>query len=268
MAKAIERSHPTLVNWEHGKTNISKADLALLLTELEAPTGVRESLEQLRRESRQQGWWSTYKLPDWLRPLVSFEEDAERITSFEPIVVPGLLQTQAYARAVQGTNRSLPVAADVDKWVALRMDRQRRLFGQNPLKFDVVIAEAALRLEVDGSEVMAEQLWHLVRVASAPNVRMRVLPYRAGAHSGVSSNFSVLHFADPKFDPPLGYLDDVLGGHVIDDQQDVGVLTDMFEEVSGLALAAPESVDFIAEVMEEYRSKRPKKGRRKGNSDA
>lgn len=100
VGSAIGRTHATLVNWESGKTKISKSDLACLLAELGAAASVRTGLEQLREESRQgSSQWATYGLPEWLRPLVSFEEDATALNSFEPVLVPGLLQTEEYARA-------------------------------------------------------------------------------------------------------------------------------------------------------------------------
>lgn len=118
---AIGRTHTTLVNWERGKTKISKSDLVCLLAELRAPVDVRKGLEQLRDESgRGAGQWVVYGLPDWLRPLVSFEEDAVAITAFEPVVVPGLLQIEEYARATHVTAPYVVAPSAVEKWVAAR----------------------------------------------------------------------------------------------------------------------------------------------------
>ncbi|MDQ2709576.1 MAG: helix-turn-helix transcriptional regulator, partial [Actinomycetota bacterium] len=97
---AIGRTHATMVNWELGKTKISKPDLVSLLAELRAPLDVRKELEQLREEAGQgAGQWAVYGLPDRFRPFVSFEEDAVAEASFQPVIVPGLLQTEEYARA-------------------------------------------------------------------------------------------------------------------------------------------------------------------------
>nr|BFF01073.1 helix-turn-helix transcriptional regulator [Streptoalloteichus tenebrarius] len=268
MGRAIERSAPTLVNWEHGRTNISKADLALLLKELGATDDVREELERLRRVSRQQGWWSVFKLPDWLRPLISFEQDAASITTFEPLLIPGLLQTEGYARAIHvaGTHTTDP--ADVEKRVEVRMARQRRLCGDEPVELHTIVGEAALRLEVGGAGVMADQLWHLVRQASVPNIRIQVLPFNAGAKAGVASNFTVMHFAEPRLDPPLGYIDDPFGGHIVDDQEDVSQLVALFGYLSESALDEPTSVDIIASIMDEYRAKSTRRRRGKGPMNA
>ena len=89
---AIGRTHATLVNWERGKTKISKSDLVCLLAELRAPVDMRKGLEQLREEAGHgAGQWVVYGLPDWLRPLVSFEEDAVAETTFQPVIIDGLL---------------------------------------------------------------------------------------------------------------------------------------------------------------------------------
>src|SRR5882724_7862766 len=100
LAEVVGRAHTSILNWEHGKTKISKSDLAALLAEMKAPAKLREDLEKLRTANPPKGWWSTYKLPRWLAPLVSFERDAVLITSFEPVILPGLLQTEDYARAI------------------------------------------------------------------------------------------------------------------------------------------------------------------------
>ncbi|GGM58455.1 transcriptional regulator [Longimycelium tulufanense] len=254
LARTLGRSQVSLVHWEHGRTRIGKSDLHMLLMELGASEDVRAELEKLRLDGRKKNWWSVFKLPEWLRPLVSFEADAAKIEAFEPILVPGLLQTESYSRVVHIAGPHATPPDKVDDRVKLRIERQRRLEGEDPLRFHAVIAEAALRLEVGGSAVMSEQLWHLVKLASAPNIRIQVLPSSVGAHSALSGNFAVLHFTDPKLDPPLGYADDSVGGHIIDDQADVEVLMSMFGELSRIALSEPESVDFIATVMREYAS--------------
>lgn len=235
----------------------------MLLTELKAPAQTKRELEKLREEGRAKGWWTVYTLPDWLRPLVSFETDASSITSFEPVIVPGLLQTEDYSRSIHSS--ALPKTSppeELERRVELRRERRKRLTCKKPLELHVVIAEAALRLEVGGPELMAEQLWHLVRLASAPNIRVQVLPYKVGAHAGVLSNLAVLHFANPKLDPPLGYMDGPLGGNLVDDAGEVEVLSTMFQQVHELALPETESVDFLASVRDEYRADEPKKTRR------
>jgi hypothetical protein len=141
-----------------------------LLAELRAPLEVRKALEQLRDEAGQgAGQWVVYGLPDWLRPLVSFEEDAVTETSFQPVIIHGLLQTEEYARATHLTAPYVVAPDAVDRWVAARMQRQQRLTGPFPLRLHAVLTEAALRLEVGGPAVMTAQLERLMAATSADN---------------------------------------------------------------------------------------------------
>lgn len=256
LGAAIDRTHATLVNWERGKTKISKSDLVCLLAELGAPLDVREGLEQLREEAgRGSGQWVVYGLPDWLRPLVSFEEDAVAETSFQPVIIHGLLQTEEYARATHLTPPSVVTPDAVEKWVAARMQRQQRLTGPDPLRFHAVLTEGALRLEVGGPAVMAAQLERLLAAADAENVTIQVLPATQGQHAGIASNFTVLHFADPRVDPPLGYFDGPFGGYVISDPGDVAAMVATFDDLWEPALGPAESAELIAAILDGHRRK-------------
>ncbi len=253
---AIGRTHATLVNWERGKTKISKSDLVCLLAELRAPVDVRKGLEQLREEAGQgAGQWVVYGLPDWLRPLVSFEEDAVAETTFQPVIIDGLLQTEEYARATHLTAPYVVAPDAVDRWVAARMQRQQRLTGSDALRFHIVLTEAALRLEVGGPAVMTAQLERLLAAASSENITIQVLPSTQGQHAGIGGNFTVLHFADPEIDPPLGYFDGPLGGYLISDAGDVASMVKMFDDLRGPALDAAESAELLAAILDEYRRK-------------
>ncbi|MGH3772234.1 MAG: helix-turn-helix domain-containing protein [Pseudonocardiaceae bacterium] len=253
---AIDRSHATLVNWERGKTKISKSDLVCLLAELRAPLDVRKGLEQLREDAGQgTSQWAVYGLPEWLRPVVSFEEDAVAEASFQPVIIDGLLQTEDYARATQVTARHLIAPSAVDNRVAARMQRQQRLTGPYPLRLHTVLAEAVLRLEVGGPAVMAAQLERLLAATSSENVTIQVLPSTNAEHVGIASNFTVLHFADPTVDPPLGYFDGPFGGYLISDLGDVASMIHMFDDLRESALDAAESTELLAAILDEYRRK-------------
>ncbi len=250
--------HPlaTLVNWERGKTKISKSDLVCLLAEFRAPVDVRKGLEQLREESGQgAGRWVVYGLPDRFRPFVSFEEDAVAETTFQPVIIDGLLQTEDYARATHLTAHHVVASSAVDNRVAARMQRQQRLTGPLPLRFHMVITEAALRLEVGGPAVMIAQLEQLLAAASSENITIQVLPSITWQHVGIASNFTVLHFADPEVDPPLGYFDGPLGGYLISDLGDVASMVNIFDDLREPALDAADSTELVAAIMDEYRRK-------------
>jgi transcriptional regulator with XRE-family HTH domain len=253
---AIGRTHTTLVNWEQGKTKISKSDLVCLLAELRAPDDVREGLEQLRGESKQgAGQWVAYSLPDWLRPLVSFEEDAVAVTTFAPVVIPGLLQTEDYARAIHVAGPYATAPDHVDRWVAARLRRQQRLTGTTPLALHCVISEAALRLEVGGPAVITSQLRRLLDATEAGNITIQVLPSHAGAHPALASNLTVLHFADATADPPLGYFDGPFGGYLVSDGSEVTSMVHMCADVQKMALTEADSMTMLTGILEEHRKK-------------
>ncbi len=123
-----------------------------------------------------------------------------------------------------------------------------------------MIAEAALRLEVGGPTVIAAQLQRLLDVAEADNITIQVLPSSVGAHPALASNFTVLHFADPTADPPLGYFDGPLGGQMVSDESDVAAMINMFDDVQKTALTETHSMTMLAGILEEHH--------RKGNAHA
>jgi transcriptional regulator with XRE-family HTH domain len=257
VAAAIGRTHPTIVNWEHGNTKISKSDLAFLLAELRAPAAKRVELEEMRLEAAGRGRspWATYALPEWFQPLVSFEQDAATVETFQPVLVPGLLQTERYARAVHTSGRHKVPAECVDKWVAARMRRQTRLYLTDPLKLRAVISESVLRLEAGGPEVFGEQVQKLIDSAAMDNVSLQVLPLAQAGCDGVASNYMLIHFADPQEYPSLAYYDGPLGGTMLDQPGDVATMVAMFDDVRRLALSEADSAEFLAAVLKEHRRK-------------
>ncbi|WP_235877131.1 DUF5753 domain-containing protein [Saccharopolyspora terrae] len=186
-----------------------------------------------------------------MRPLVSFEEDATALNSYEPVLVPGLLQTEEYARAIHTAGRHKVAPEFVDKWVAARMQRQRRLTAPNPLELHVVVAEAALSLQVGGQEVLVGQLRRLVEASQAPNITIQVLAADSCGSGGIAGNFTVLHFADAKIDPPLGYFDGPLGGHMVSDEGGVVTLMNMFDDLRHMALSEADSAEMLVAVLEQ-----------------
>jgi transcriptional regulator with XRE-family HTH domain len=256
VGRAIGRTHACLVNWERGKTKISKSDLICLLTELRTPIELRKELERLRDVAgRGAGPWIVYGLPDWLRPLMSFEEDAHTALTFDPILIPGLLQIEDYARAVHLANPYLAGPGNVEPWVSARLRRQGRLTSAPPLHLHAVISEAALRQELDAPTVMANQIQHLITSSESDTITIQVLPLTAGRHPMHAGNFEILQFEDPTSDPPLAYFDGPLGGHLLSDTGDVGTIISMFDDIRQIALNQTDSLAFLTAILKEYRGK-------------
>jgi hypothetical protein len=135
------------------------------------------------------------------------------------------------------------------------MARQQRLVGAGGLMLHVVIPEAALRLEIGGPALLSAQLERLLVAADTENITVQALPARAGAHPALASNFNVLHFANSKADPPLGYFDGPLGGYLISDAGEVADIANMFEDVRSIALDETRSVEMIVAVLKEMHEK-------------
>jgi len=246
-AAALKCSSARIGHIEVGKNALGYAELVVLLRDhYGADDATLTALEELRQEAAKRGWWSTYGLPEWLAGYVGLESDAALMRTFELELIPGLLQTEAYARVLHQHSSRLQ-AADVDRRVAARMQRQKRLTGPNPLHLNAVVSEAALVRCARHTEVAAQQLAALVDRARWPNIELRVLPFDAGVHAGVSGAFSLLSFPDQLL-PDAAHQEYAVGGHIVDDQTVVAQLSSLFDKLRSQALGSDESLAVLAEL--------------------
>ncbi|MFI5845266.1 helix-turn-helix domain-containing protein [Catenuloplanes sp. NPDC051500] len=203
------------------------------------------SLLVMARELREAGWWQRLNtLPPRYATMIAYEEEATEVRNFEPSLIPGLLQTEAYARAVisvgQETNDEM-----IEQRVQARMQRQAILARkQNRPKLHAVISEAALRVEVGGAEVMREQLDRLAAVTTQPNITVQVLRFAAGAHMANHGGFLILGLDN---DLPLGYIDTLAGALFLEARGDLLRLETVYDHLKSLAMSPAESVKFIKE---------------------
>jgi transcriptional regulator with XRE-family HTH domain len=248
-AAALDCSSSRISHIETGRYGVRKPDLEVLLR-LYGALDRLEVLEELRREGAKRGWWSTYRLPDWLAGYVGLEADAVMLRGFELELVPGLLQTEAYARAIHIAGHHMTPIAEVERRVAARMQRQARLTAVEPLTLSAVISEAALRRTVAvATEVAIGQMNHLVAAADLPNVTLQLLPFNVGAHRSMSGSFSLLSFA-PGVSPDIAYLEYAVGGHLVDEQDVVGLLSSLHDELRDQAFGPDESLNLISEYQQ------------------
>ena len=246
VAAAIKTSKSRLAAIELGRNVVTYAELILLVRDHYNGTDEQLAvLEEMREEASKRGWWSTYGLTERQAGYVGLEDDASAVRTAEVGNVPGLLQTEAYIRRLCAVDVRLS-ATEIDKRVAVRLQRQARLTGPNPLLLTAVIDEAAL-LRCARDPVVTDQLAHLVEVAQRPNVELHVLPFDLGLHVGQAGMFSVLSFPDGLL-PDAGYQEYVVGGHVIDDEAIVQELTTLFGELRRQALGPTESMAKIAQL--------------------
>ncbi|MDM4718367.1 DUF5753 domain-containing protein [Micromonospora sp. WMMA1363] len=186
--------------------------------------------------------------PVWFRPWQEIERDAVSLRSYESVVLPGLLQTEAYARAVL-SGGGLRGDADVDRLLAARLARQGILTSDDPPQLTAVVDESALRRPVGGRETMREQLHALTAACKAPHVRVHVVPSTVGAYAGLNGPFVIATSDDHRV---AGYLDNQLQGQVVSDPADLAAILAAWENVRGEALSHWQSVDLLTEVAESW----------------
>jgi transcriptional regulator with XRE-family HTH domain len=193
----IRASHSKMSRLESGRVAFKDRDIVDLFIYYGVTD--QEQIQTLRAiavRANSRGWWHDYSdvLPSWFEEYISLEEAAVQISGYEVQFVPGLLQTQDYARAVTLLAYSNP--KEIDRRVGLRMARQARLSGAEPVGLVMVLDEAALRRPIGGPSVMRAQLRHLIEMSQQTNVTIQVLPFKAGGHAAAGGAFSVLHFAE------------------------------------------------------------------------
>jgi transcriptional regulator with XRE-family HTH domain len=162
----------------------------------------RVRLAEMARRAGERGWWQSYPrhvIPSEYGDLITVEEEAATIRSYQPEVVPGLLQTPGYARAVIRAGRKSDPAAEIDRRVEVRLERQQILTRSEPPppRMHVVLNEAVLRRRVGGPQVMREQLEYLMAERDRANVTVQVLPFDTGAHPAMVGPFVMVTFLDP-----------------------------------------------------------------------
>jgi hypothetical protein len=211
-----------------------------------------DSLVQLAREARQKGWWHTYGrvLPAWFEAYVGLEAAAVRFRDFQSMVMPGLLQTEDYARAVLRAAPNAGSAEEIDRLVALRMERQATLGQASPPDLWVVLSENIIRVHVGGPAVMRAQLRRLIDVAERSNVTLQVLPFTTAAHVQPISPFTILEFPDAA-DPTVIYLEHLTGSLFLETEDEVSRYTVVFDHLRAEALGTAPSIDLIARVAAE-----------------
>jgi transcriptional regulator with XRE-family HTH domain len=248
----LECSGTRISRIETGKIGVRPGDVRELL-EVYGVTGPDvDALVQLAREARRKGWWHTYGslLPSWFEAYVGLESDAVKFRDFQSMVLPGVLQTQDYARAVLRAAPTAGPADEIDRLVALRMERQGVLSRENPPDLWVVLGEGVLRTQVSDHAVMQAQLRHLLNVAERPNVTLQVLPFTTAAYVDPISPFTILEFAE-SVDPAVVYLEHLTGCLFVEDEAEVRRYRVVFDHLCAEALGTGQSIDLIARLSEE-----------------
>ncbi|WP_087096026.1 helix-turn-helix transcriptional regulator [Nocardiopsis sp. JB363] len=249
-AKQAELSKSNLGKMEQAESKsvpTSALDKLLDLYEVNDPS-TREAMHSLARDAKQRGWWSRYKdvLPQM---LPDFEAEACAFRTYHAQVVPGMLQTPAYADAVFRANK-VRNDDEIAQRVAARVARQGILNEVNPPSYQAIIDEAALRRVVGSEKVMREQLQHLINMASRHNVDIFVLPFTAGAHPATEGTFIVMDFPDIR-DSSIAYLENPATSLYLEECDQIRMFNDMFGNAQGCSLTPVQSLSFIERILDE-----------------
>jgi transcriptional regulator with XRE-family HTH domain len=209
----------------------------------------REALVDLARLSKERSWWTDYK--DVMRPgnFVGLEAGAAAMRVFEPILLPGLLQTEDYMRALMRTGRRNDPPANIDRRIALRIHRQNRLREPNPLELAAIIDESVLRRTIGGDDVMREQLLHLIETAQLPNVTVQILPFDAGEHTFLGGPAALLEFRETTH-MDVVYLEGLAGDYYEEQPHEVARYREEFDRLSARALDHRMSLKMIESLLQ------------------
>ncbi|MFI6103627.1 helix-turn-helix domain-containing protein [Streptomyces sp. NPDC093595] len=252
VAERLLVSQSKISRLENGRRSISQRDVRDLCGVYEVEDHrIVDSLMQMAKDSRQQGWWHAFgDIP--YSVYIGLETDAASLRVYEPQVVPGLLQTRRYAEALISGALPESSAADIEKRVNVRARRQERIKdAEQPLRLWAVIDESALRRVVGDKQLMIEQLEHLVEQSQQPHVTVQVLPFEMGAHPGISGHYAILEFPDAA-DSSVVYIEGVTSDLYLEKANDVQKYSVMYEHLRAQALNADQTRQFITGVMKDY----------------
>jgi transcriptional regulator with XRE-family HTH domain len=249
VADRLECSASKISRIETGHTGATPRDVRDMLAVYGVDGPAAEDLVQVARDARQKGWWHLYGAV-LTGAYVGLEAAASSIHTYEVQIVPGLLQTEDYARTLIQCGRPETPAADVERRVRVRMARQSLLSQDDPLNFWVVLDETVFHRRVGGATVMRVQLDRLLAATALPTVTIQVLPFAAGAHVAMEGSFTILGYDDPA-DPDVVFAENAAGGLFLEKDEELRQYHDIFDHLRASALAPDESRAFIAQRLEE-----------------
>ncbi|PSR59877.1 MULTISPECIES: helix-turn-helix domain-containing protein [Nocardia] len=262
-AQLSEISTHTLWRLETGQgSQIKKIIIRALCDVYEATEDDRTALLWLAEQSRKEGWWQSYseEIVNYVGLFIGLEQSARRITSFQLTLLPGLVQTAEYRRAIALAFDPGVTDEEIERHVELLTKRQRRLEDStDDFTLDVMLSEAALRHHIGGRAVMADQVSHLIDLANRPNVSISLVPLTTGGYLGLQAGSFVLlefpHHPNPALtEPPVAYVEGYTGALYLDKSDEIEQYRAAVSSIRNAALSATESRALLQAVLEEYRA--------------
>ncbi|GAA4234688.1 helix-turn-helix transcriptional regulator [Actinomadura meridiana] len=252
VAEEMGWAESKLYRIENDKSRVLQRDVKRLLKMYGVDGEEADALVELARLARQPDWWHQYSgaIPKWLQVYVVLEASASHVFGYESEFVPGIIQTDEYARAIMSTAPYPDTEDDVDGMIAVRATRQARLHEEPTLEVWFVLNEAAIRRVVGGPEVMRRQIEHLIKVAQLRNVTLQVLPFEAGEHCAMHGMFYLLRFPEHD-DPDKVYLEQQIGGIYTQKPDEVDRYTLMYDHLRARALSPRQTIEMFRAVAAE-----------------
>jgi len=252
-ARILRVAPATVRRMEMAEVSLKIPYLQLLLKSYGVSDEEAEAFVQLAEEANKPGWWQRFHdvLPDWFSMHVSLEGAAALIRSYEPHFVPGLLQTEEYARGVLkagAIGQTRP--EDIERHVALRVQRQDLLTREDAPRIWAVMDETALRRPIGGPEVMRAQIDKLLQATKLPNVTLQVIPFLSGPHPGTYGPFVLFRFAMPEL-PDMVYSEYLTGAIYLDARSEVATHLEVMDRMAAQAATAHRTKEILRDLRKE-----------------
>ncbi|MEU7580611.1 helix-turn-helix transcriptional regulator [Streptomyces sp. NPDC041068] len=252
-AKILRVAPATVRRMETAEVALKIPYLQLLLKSYGVADDEADAFVTLAEEANKPGWWQRFHdiLPGWFSMYVSLEGAASLIRSYEPHFVPGLLQTEEYARGVMRSGaigQTRP--EDIDRYVALRMERQALLTREDAPRLWVVMDETALRRPVGSADVMREQLDRMLEATEMPHVTLQIAPFSAGPHPGTYGPFVLFRFAVPEL-PDMVYSEYLTGAVYLDARKEVATHLEVMDRMAAQAATAQRTKEILRDLRKE-----------------
>jgi transcriptional regulator with XRE-family HTH domain len=249
-AAGISMSHLSRV--ERAQVGVRVPAVKVLLGAYGVDADTVAHLAGVAKDASQRGWWHQYvgSIPEPYATYIGFEAEATQVWGFDASTMPGLLQTEEYARALIQASAVRFTQEAIDRRVAIRLQRQEILTREDPPRIWAVLDEAVIRRQVGGPATLRDQLDRLVEVAQMPHVDVQVLPFEVGAHASTAGAFIVLRFAEPT-DPPVVYIETMAGDLYPERQDDIDHAALAFDRLRATALSPDDSTTLIHKTAKE-----------------
>ncbi|MFJ6305675.1 helix-turn-helix domain-containing protein [Streptomyces althioticus] len=251
VGQALDWSGSKVNRMETGSGRVQPSDVDALCRFYDTSDELREFLKSLAREAKTRGWWQVHGagVPEWFNIYIGLEQDASTLRQYQCEVLPGLMQTEAYARELHTTGAHMS-AEDIDRAVRVRLERQEMLTRPDAPEAWFVVNEGAVRNVIGDREVMREQLERILETTGLPSVTLQVLPFDSGTYPATGS-FTMLGFPAPE-DPDLVYRDGITDAVYLEGEHHVREYTRAFDGLRAAALSPQRSARLVQSVVKEY----------------